>query len=504
MKIDRTHPPVVTILLLILSLPAVGCTLAYAGEQKTLPFYDLVIASGRVLDPDSRLDSVMNVGISGGSIAAITSHSLSGKQVINASGLVVAPGFIDLLSYNPVEPGVWTKIGDGVTTALAMHGGTDDPDRWYARFKRQHLPVHYGASFFYAEARMRYVRDRYQAAPAQVRSKLLTQAEDALRRGALGISFALEYVPGTTSEEILPMMHLAARYHVPVFFHARYSDMEEPGTNIDAVKEIISYAQATHASVHIDHLNSTGGTFSMRQSLALIDSARAAGMDITACMYPYTYWGTYLNSARFDAGWQNRFHITYNDLQLGGSSERLTPESFAKYRKQGLLAVAYAIPDDDNRTCLRSSYVMIGSDAILEPGYNNHPRASGTCARTIAVYVRDQHVISLMDAVAKMTILPARRMEQVAPSMAHKGRIQVGADADIVVFDADRIRDRSTVQHPETVSEGIHYVIVSGSVALGPGGVRKHIRAGQPIRGSVRPCLQVEGDSTFARPNPAH
>jgi N-acyl-D-aspartate/D-glutamate deacylase len=448
---------------------------------------DIVILHGRIMDPARRLDSVLNIGITGGAITAVTAEPLSGQRTIDAQGLVVAPGFIDLLSYDPVEPGVWTKLGDGVTTNLAMHGGAVEPERWYSAVARQQPPLHYGASFFYNAARMRYIPDRYANAPGSARAKLLALAEDALRKGALGISFALEYVPGVSTDEILPVMTLAARYNVPVFFHARYSDMTPPGTNLDAIREIISSARTSHAAVHIGHINSTGGTFSMNLSLAMIDSARAGGLDVTACMYPYTFWGTYLNSARFDNGWQERFHITYGDLQLGGSSERLTRESFLKYRRLGKLAVAYAIPDSDNRSALRASYVMIGSDAILEPGYNNHPRASGTFSRTIAEYVRAQKTISLMDAIAKMTILPAQRMETACQEMKRKGRIQEGADADLVVFDAATIRDASTVEHPETPSKGIHYVLVAGKVVLDEKGLHKNVRAGKPIRGVVRP-----------------
>jgi dihydroorotase len=281
-------------------------------------------------------------------------------------------------------------------------------------------------------------------------------------------------------------MSLAAKYSLPVFFHARYSDMEEPGTNLDGLREIIGYARTTHAAVHIDHINSTGGTFSMARSLAMIDAARSGGLDITACMYPYAYWATYLNSARFDAGWQDRFHISYGDLQLGGSSDRLTRETFLKNRRLGKLAVAYAIPEEDNLAALRSSYVMIGSDAVLEPGFNNHPRASGTFSRTIAVYVREHKTISLMDAIAKMTILPARRMESASESMKRKGRLQVGVDADVVVFDAARIRDRATVEHPENCSEGIHYVLVRGKVVLDESGLHRNVRNGSAIRGMLR------------------
>jgi dihydroorotase len=428
----------------------------------------------------------MNVGIRGGTIQAISSDSLAGTWIIDASGLVVAPGFIDILSYDPSEPGVWAKISDGVTTALAMHGGAADPRRWYSAWERQRPPINFGTSFFYAEARLKYVTDRYRAASHADIVELCAMADTALANGALGISFALEYTPGISRAEIVPLMALATQYGVPVFFHARYSDMEEPGTNFDALHEIIEDARTTGAAVHVGHLNSTGGTFSMALSLAIIDSARGAGIDITACIYPYTFWGTYLNSARFDAGWQNRFHITYSDLQLGGSGERLNPESFARYRKLGKLAVAYAIPDEDNRTALLAPYVMIGSDAVLQYGYNNHPRASGTFSRTIAVYVREQGILSLMDAVAKMTILPAKRMERACSGMKRKGRVQVGADADIVLFDAERIRDRATVDHPELTSQGIEYVLVAGKVVKDPKGLRRTVRAGTPIRGPVR------------------
>jgi N-acyl-D-aspartate/D-glutamate deacylase len=450
---------------------------ASQGQQ-----YDLVIANGRVINPETNLDSTLNVGIKAGVIEAVTADRLNGKKTIDASGLVVAPGFIDILSYNPNPTGVWNKLADGVTTSLAMHGGTSNPRIWYANYERQHEPLNFGASFFYTEARNQFNLSRYQHANKEQIQKLLAMAERAIKAGALGVSFSLEYVPGITSEEITPQMQLAKKYGLPVFFHARYSDMEDPGTNIDALNEIIGYARQTGASVHIDHINSTGGTFSMEQSLKMLQEARDSGLDITACTYPYDFWGTYLNSARFDKGWQQRFHITYHDLQISGTSERLTERSFRKYQREGKLAVAYAIPDEDIVRSLQCPFVMIGSDAILGSGHNNHPRASGAFSRTIGVYARQRNTISLMDAVAKMTILPARRLENKCSAMRKKGRISVGADADITVFDYSRIADRSTVEHPEYQSIGIEYVIVGGEVVKDKGGLKKSVHAGRPIR----------------------
>jgi N-acyl-D-aspartate/D-glutamate deacylase len=457
--------------------------------------YDVVIKGGRVMNPETRLDRTgLNVAVQGGTIALVTDRDIKGKKVIDATGLVVSPGFIDNLSYDPNPIGVWNKIADGVTTNIAMHGGTSTPDKWYAYYKRDKPPVNYGASFFYTQARNPLKLSRYATATPEQSAKLVAQAEKALNNGALGISFSLEYVPGVNDKEILPLMRLAYKYNVPVYFHGRFSDMEEPGTNMDTINELIGYARASGAAVHVDHINSTGGTFSMQQSLGMLDQARAQGLDITTCIYPYDYWGTYLNSARFDVGWQERFRISYGDLQIAGTKERLTAESFKKYQKEGKLAVAYAIPPEDVVNSIKASYVMIGSDAILEPGFNNHPRASGTFARTIGLYVREQQAITLMEAIDKMSLMPAKRLEKQAPSLKKKGRIAKGMDADIVVFDYNTIRDLSTVEKPNLVSAGIKYVLVNGQVALSPQGLNKKVRVGQPIRSEfVRVAANQKG-----------
>ncbi len=449
--------------------------------------HDLVIARGRVMDPASGFDAVAWIGVSRGMIQTVSVEPLAGRDTIEAAGLIVSPGFIDILSYNPDPIGAWNKIADGVTTALAMHGGAANPDAWYGFYERQRPPLNFGASFFHTEARNQLRIGRYRrATPAQIR-QLAAMAERALRRGALGISLSPEYVPGTTAEEMLPLMLLARQYDVPVFFHARYSDMEEPGTNLDALNEIIDLARQSGAAVHIEHLTSTGGTFSMQQSLELLARARHSGLDLTACAYPYNFWATYLNSARFDLGWQSRFHISYSDLQIAGSGERLDAQSFLKYREAGKLAVAYAIPEGDVALALQSPLVMIGSDAVLERGYNNHPRASGTFARTIRLYVRERPVLPLMDALAKMTILPARRLEQRSEAMRRKGRLSPGADADITIFDLAAISDRATVEHPEHPSEGIHYVVVNGEIVKDRSGLRRTTRPGRAIRNPVQP-----------------
>jgi len=470
--------------------------LAWSGvraDEKSGASYDFVIKGGRIIDPETNLDRVgLDLGITGGTVTALSSTPLKGAREIDASGLVVAPGFIDVLSYDPNEVGVWNKLADGVTTNLGMHGTTTDPLRWFSVYEKRRLPLHYGGSFSYPQARVKLKIDRYSPATEQQIREMYSMGEAALLNGCIGISISLEYMPGVSPEECLSMMRLAAKYKVPVFYHVRYSDVDPPGTNLEALQEVVGYARETGAAIHIDHINSTGGTFSMRQSLAFLNEARAAGVDVTACTYPYDSWATYLNSARFDQGWQSRFRIDYHDLQLGGSEERLTSVSFQRYRKQGKLAVAYAIPEEDVREALRCPWVIVASDGILEPGYNNHPRASGMCARLIGRYVRDEKVLTLMQALAKLTILPAKRLEHGAPALRKKGRLTPGADADLVLFDFDRIEDRATAAHPEAMSVGIEYVFVNGRIVKDPKGLNKTVRNGKPIKSRLVPATRKE------------
>ena len=259
--------------------------------------------------------------------------------------------------------------------------------------------------------------------------------------------------------------------------------MEGPGTNLDALEEIIGDARASGAAVEVEHLTSTGGTFSMSQSLAMLEAARTSGLDITADSYSYDYWATYLDSERFAPGWQQRFRISFGDLQIAGSTERLTAESFARYRRQHRIAAAYAIPEDDVEKALQCPWMMVASDGILDAGHNNHPRASGTFTRTLAAYVRKKKLMTLMDALARMSLLPAKRMEQSDAQFRRKGRLSPGAEADLVVFDPERVADRATVEHPETPAEGIDWVLVNGVVVKSPAGLHRGAHPGRPLRG---------------------
>lgn len=448
--------------------------------------HDLVIVNGRVIDPATSYDGIANIGIDGGMIVSITPQPVQGRDTIDASGHVVAPGFIDILSYEPNSFGAWYKLADGVTTNLAMHGVANYAPAFFSRYAGE-SPVHFGGA--YHQHFMRFqeigvgVEDKMGGAQIDVFARAL---ETNLRQGFAGVSFSPEYSPGTSLDEMTALASVVARHGQVAFFHVRHSDPEPPGTSLEAIEEVIEIVRRTGVSAHIEHISSTGGTFVMEEALGLIEEARAANFDITACVYPYNYWGTFLASTRFAAGWQERYRISFEDLQVAGTDQRLTEGTYAAAKADNLLVAALgSIPETDITTALAKPWVMIGSDAILKSELNNHPRAAGTFARTLRRYVREEPVLTLQEALAKMTILPAQRTEKMIPAMARKGRLWRGADADVVVFNPDTVSDRATVAEPKQPSVGIQTVVVNGQVALRGGLALRAVRAGTPLLGSA-------------------
>lgn len=433
--------------------------------------FDTVIRGGRVLDPESSYDAVLDVGIDGGTIATI-GEGLAGRTTIDARDRLVTPGFIDILSYDPEPYGVAFKVADGVTTTFGMHGINAEASGWFATYRRTPPLVNYGGAFDHAWARARLGIDPRRPADSGERRRLQTMAERGLADGWVGVHFEPEYTPGADTAEIHAVAEVARAAGVGCYFHGRYSDNLPPGTNADTLAEILTVARVVGVSVHVEHITSTGGTFTMRESLATLYAARAEGLDVTACMYPYDFWATYLGSARFDDGWQQRYGIDFGDLVVPGTGERLTARSFERHRADNTLVAAMgSIPEADVRLALAADFVMIGSDAVLERDGNNHPRASGTFARVLR-YVRDEQAVTGMLGLAKMTLLPAVRLTGACPAMARKGRLQVNADADITVIDPVRVKDEATVADPAQPSVGMEWVLVAGEVVRDPEVVR--------------------------------
>ena len=473
--------------------------LAISGCFQQPNDYDLVLTNGRVMDPESGLDAVRNVGISNGTIAAISSTPLKGKQAVDASGLVIAPGFIDLHAHGQDSVSNRLQAADGVTTALELEAGVYPLGEWLTSRKGKAL-INYGATVGHGYARIKLMsgidvghgptlppKERAQIDDGDAKYKEATmdeveQLEELLSRGldegGLGLGFGITYTPAASRLEIMRLFELAAEKRVPAFVHLRSAN--DSGGRLGAFQEVISNAATTGASVHIVHMNSSADE-SAKMALKMIRGARARGLDVTTESYPYTAGSTTIQSALFDS-WEGKTDEEYQRIQWAETGERLTSRTFKKYRKQGGWVIIHGRSEETNEWIVAQPDVMTASDGIPFLYGPAHPRGAGTFARILGHYVRKRKALSLMDALRKMTLLPAQRLEAVTSQMKKKGRVQIGADADLTIFDPERIIDRSTYTKGDLPSEGIVYVLVGGTLVVRDSKVVEGVFPGQAIR----------------------
>ena len=439
------------------------------GQRAT---FDLVIRGGRVIDPESHLDAVRDVGIRGGKVAAISAVALQGRSVIDARGLVVSPGFIDLHAHGQDNDNYRLFALDGVTTALELEAGTADVPAFYAARAGKAL-INFGAAASHIKARMTVMHDGGVAAgtllPLDSAGHNVASADQitAMRRfidagldaGGLGVGMGLQYTPAATQYEVLEAFRGAARRKAPVFVHTRSWGETDPGSSVESYMEVIAASAISGAPVHIVHLNSTS-LASTPQTLALIAEAQSRGLDVTTEAYPYIAGMTELASPLLDR-YANGPDSLFGQLMLARTGERLTRATFTANRKPGEVVILFVNTLEMEALAITNPLTAIASDGRLINGVG-HPRAAGTYARVLGHYVRETHQLSLVEAVRKMTLMPAQRLERIAPVFRNKGRLRVGADADISVFDPATVNDRSTYQQPGLTSIGFRHVIVNG------------------------------------------
>jgi dihydroorotase len=468
--------------------------------------YDLVLENGRVIDPETKLNAIRNVGIINNRIAEISSEPLKGKKVINVSGMVVAPGFIDLHVHGRTNKEQEFQLHDGVTTALELEWGIENLKEWYASRHSMAL-INYGASVNWPYARFKSIEKYKEGAKKLLQasadgtssleqmfntilpaatdqlsdeeiSQTLINIKTSLSEGGIGIGIPIGYLPKSNPGELYQVFQLASELNTLLFSHVR-----EP--NIASIQEVIANAALTDASLHIVHLNSMS-LGNIQLSLDMINDARRKGLDITTEVYPYTAASTTIQSALFYDGWQERLGIDYSDLQWVATGERLTETTFQKYLSQGGgVVIMHMMKPEWINTGIAAPGVIIGSDGMP---YSKlaHPRTAGTFSRVLGKYVREDKVIDLPAAIEKMTLLPAQRLEKIAPMMRFKGRVQVGADADLTIFNPETIIDKATFEEGLAFSEGINYVIVNGQVVLDNGEIIKNLFPGQAVYGHYK------------------
>jgi N-acyl-D-aspartate/D-glutamate deacylase len=453
------------------------------------PTYDLVIAGGRVMDPESGLDSVRNIGILDGRIAAISTEELKGLRTIDASeGDVVAPGFIDLHEHGQQEESYKLMVLDGVTTALELEVGTADIAQWYAAREGGQI-VNYGASSGHMQVRMKVLGDPGKGiAPAGVGgSGVASEAQIAemeamlkkgLDEGAVAVGLGTAYTPGATMAEVERVFKVAAAGGASAHIHMR--------NDVAGLDSTIAAAKSAGAKLHIVHVNSSADS-NLVAFLERIQAARDAGQDVTTEAYPYAAGMTEITSAMFN-GWEKWTDARIAQHQLVSTGERLTRKTFGEARKRtdvNPTVIIHGRTEEQTRAAIASPLTMIASDGFIENG-RGHPRTSGTYSKVLGKYVREEKALTLMDAIRKMTLMPAQRLEARVPAMAQKGRIKVGADADIVLIDPAEVTDRSTYEDATITSIGISFVVIGGQLVVESGSVMPGVRPGKPIRAPIR------------------
>ena len=446
--------------------------------------YDVVIRGGRVMDPASGLDATRDVGINGDRIGRISEQPLEGKIVLEAAGHVVAPGFIDLHEHGQSPENYRAQIHDGVTTALELEIGVEDIAKFYDE-REGKAAVNYGASIAHAYSRNLAMTGENPGltGPAALepitpeqQEKLLALLEKGLEQGAAAVGFGIAYTPGMTPDELAASFAVAAKHNAVAHVHMRTD--RETFANLD---EVVSAAEKTGASLHVVHINSSGATRAL-EYLDRIKAAQDRGLDVTTECYPYNRGSTLLESHQYD-DWE-----TYTDEYIGGftwvaTGEQLTREKFGPYREKGGLIISPSIYSMDTvKALVAHPMPMIASDGMWIVEGRAHPRTYGTYSRVLGRYVREEKALPLMTALEKMTVRPAQRLEKRVPSMAKKGRLQEGMDADIVVFNPDTVLDMGTYEDPAKSPAGIEHVLVNGVVTLRDAAFVEGANGGRAIR----------------------
>ena len=493
-----------------------------------------LFVGGRVLDPETGLDGIRNVGVTDGSIVYVGEGRPPADTVIDVAGLVVSPGFIDMHSHAQSPTGLLLQAQDGVTTALDLEAGALPIGLVYERAEAEGRPINFGYSASWALARMAVLDGIDIPGPgdsdplpepihifehnlAQPRwntlasnrevGAILDRVEQGVHEGGIGIGVLLGYSPLSGRDEYYRTAVLAEKLGVPAFTHSRQMSNVEPGSSLDGALEIISAAAGTGAALHICHLNSTS-LQRIDDVCSAVETAQSLGNRVTTEAYPYAAGSTGVGAAFFEPDKLDRLGIGTTAIRYLPTGERIADVDRLTYLRAsdpgGLCIIDFLDTDDPAQLAmLLRGLTMPGgalaSDAMplthkphrvydewpLPEGALTHPRSAGCFARTFGWLVRDLGVFTLMEAVTRVTLVPASILENAAPVMRKKGRVQVGADADLTIFDPETISDLATFERVSP-STGFRHVLVGGEFVVRDGAANPGSRAGRAIRSEVR------------------
>lgn len=499
--------------------------------MSTTKKYDLVVLNGRVIDPETGLDAVRNVGITNGKIEAVTEEKLNGQQSIDAAGHVVTPGFIDMHNHNTAAPfGQKLALRDGVTTPMELEAGVYPIAEWYAALEGKSR-ANYGASVGSIPVREHILNQGYkskfagdflfdmqtpgdthtsmkwstQIATDDQIQKIGQMIEEGLQQGSVGIGHCPGYMEfGSTQRESTLVQKLAGKYGQAVFIHGRFSSQMPPTSGLLGIDELMAPQAAYGGGLVIQHM--TAQTLSVTPAaLQLIDDARARGIQVLAEIYPYDFGSTIVGADYLHPdNYGPNMGRDYKDITEVSNMKPLTKERYEALVKTapGTSVLFLNATEETVNAALAHPSTVLGSDSYpytlrKEGGpaidwdtpfdeVNGHPRGAGSHARFLRL-VREKKVDIPLDlAISKMTYLIARFLEDNGiAQMAHKGRIQVGADADLTIFDAESVTDNATKKDGGLPSTGIPHVVVNGTAVVRDSKVLKDVYPGKPVRGPV-------------------
>ena len=480
-----------------------------------------LIRGGLLVDPADRVCSRQDILIEDGKVSRILAAEAVGTaaaadMVIDASGRVVCPGFVDIhMHEDPVgEDGriasdertsiFCCMLRMGVTTAIGGNCGSNacDPARYLDLADRDGAPVNVGmlAGHNYYRAKAGCT-DKYAPASAEQIRRISLGVREALAGGCLGVSYGIRYAPGMDLEEMMASAQECAaaagessrrekafemtgtveakterQHRFLLAAHIR----DDAAQVFASAQEFMELGRRLGVRLQISHIGSMAGFGQMEDFLAMVETERAGGLDVACDCYPYDAFCTEIGATTYDDGWMERYQCGYDAVEMCGGrykGQRLTKEHFEEMRRcdPDALTVAHVMRAREIEMALTAPGVMLGSDGILDGG-QGHPRAAGAFPRLIASYVRTGRM-TVYDAVARMTSEPAARL-----GLRNKGRLSVGADADIVIFDPDTVADRATFAQPLLAPVGIDYVLIGGQTAARDGRVVNG-RLGRAVRG---------------------
>ena len=466
-----------------------------------------------------------DVGVDGRRVTAV-GDALEGSVTLDVSGLVVAPGFIDLHSHAQTLPGRRLQACDGVTTALELEVGRAPVDRAYAREARRGSPIHFGFSASWAVARMHVlaggaldggmgaafgglVGEEWQQAASNAQLvRILDQIANDLAAGALGIGVIVGYTPGVDPAEYLAVAQLAASAGVPTFTHSRDIVELAPQTLVDGAEELVRAAGTTGAHMHYCHINSASSRH-IDRVLALVGRCQSEGGHVTTEAYPYGSGSTAIGAAFLAPDRLRQRGLPPSSITYLPTGERVADEARLLELRAidpGGLVVAEFLDEHEPhdvallRRSLTFPDTVVASDAMpplwvggtrpdlaewpLPPEAVTHPRTAGTFGRALRLW-REEGT-PLVEAIRRATLLPASVLERAVPAMRRKGRVQPGADADLVVFDPERITDQATYTESTRPSSGVTHVIVDGTFVVRDATLVRDALPGRPIRAEPR------------------